>query len=234
MSGKYVPKLALFVFLLMVNSLISAQALQDIAQLEQTASQWLDRQLSKEDGRYEVKFSSLDPRLRLTACLSPLLVEVQGENDLRGRVNLKVACLDQDWFIYLGATIAHYKQVVVARTDLPRKASLSSTLLSLSEVDVSKVRGDYYTSLEEVQGLQLRSRLRAGDVLSSNNILITDAINRGEQITIVATNGTLSVRMGGEALDSGKVGDQVRVRNLQSGRVVRALVVGRGRVEVRF
>ncbi|GLR64604.1 flagellar basal body P-ring formation chaperone FlgA [Marinospirillum insulare] len=234
MSVKCMSRLALFFLILLANSLVNAQALQDVGELEIAANTWLDQQLSQEEGRYEARFSSLDPRLRLTACESPLVVELHGSNDLRGRLNLKVSCLDQDWFVYLGVNLARYLTVVVAKTDLPRKAKLSSPMLSLVEKDVSRVRGDYFTSLAEVTGFQLRNRLRAGDVLSSKNLLETDAVNRSEQITIVATNGVLSVRMGGEALDSGKVGDQIRVRNLQSGRVIRALVVGRGKVEVRY
>lgn len=234
MSVKYRFKLALFLLLFMVGSLVYAQPLQDVTALQVAANRWLDRQLSQEEGRYEVSFSNLDPRLRLAACESPLKVEVHGGEDLRGRVNLKVTCLDQDWFVYLGANIARFKTVVVARNDLPRKAKLHASMLNLTEMDVSRVRGDYFTRFDEVEGYQLRNRLRAGDVLSSKNLLATDAVTRGEQIAIVATNGVLSVRMAGEALDSGKVGDQIRVRNLQSGRVIRALVVGRGKVEVRY
>ncbi len=238
MSGKYWLKLIILAAALMLSCLVVAQAtaqtLQNISQLEAAANHWLEQELSHQPGRYEARLSNLDSRLRLAACASPLMVEVQGDNELRGRVNLKVSCLDKSWFVYLTADIAYYMKVVVAQTDLPRKANLTASMLSLTEVDVSRVRGDYFTDLAELQGVTLRNRVRAGDVISSNNLLATDAINRGEQISIVATNGTLSVRMSGEALDSGKVGDQVRVRNLQSGRVIRALVVGRGRVEVRY
>lgn len=234
MLSRYRFRLVLTALMFVVSHLVSAQALQDIRQLEAETYHWVDQQLSQQSGRYEAKLSNLNSRLRLAACASPLVVEVQGNNALRGRVNLKVSCLDKDWFIYLSADIAHYLKVVVARTDLPRKANLTDSMLSFAEVDVASVRGDYFTSFTELQGVTLRSRVRAGDVISSNNVLIKDAVNRGEQITIVATNGTLSVRMSGEALDSGKVGDQVRVRNLQSNRVIRALVVARGRVEVRY
>lgn len=242
MLGLYWLKSVVLALTLVITLVISglfavpatAETLQSISQLETAANDWLAQALSQAPGRYEARLSNLDSRLRLAACASPLMVEVQGEKELRGRVNLKVSCLDKDWFVYLAADIAHYIKVVVAQTDLPRKANLTVSMLSLAEVDVSRVRGDYFTDIAELQGITLRNRVRAGEVISSNNLLASDAVNRKEQITIVATNGTLSVRMSGEALDSGKVGDQVRVRNLQSGRVIRALVVGRGRVEVRY
>lgn len=234
MSGKLFFKWFFYLVLLILGCSTTAQARQSITQIEQAANQWLDQALGQEQGRYQARLSNLDPRLRLAACQSPLVVEVHGNKALRGRVNLKVSCLEQDWFIYLGADIARYLQVVVAATDLPRRSKLTSTRLKLAEKEVTRVRGDYYTQLAEVEGMQLRNRLRAGEILTSNNLLVADAVNRGEQIAIIATNGTLSVRMAGEALDSGKLGDQVRVKNLQSGRVIRALVVGRARVEVRY
>ncbi|WP_245770450.1 flagellar basal body P-ring formation chaperone FlgA [Marinospirillum alkaliphilum] len=207
-----------------------------MSQIQQQAASWLDRQLKGQPGRYEVQFSALDPRLRLAACQTPLDFEPHGTSELRGRVNLKVSCLDQDWFIYLAADVRRFVPVVVARTALPRGAALSPSMLSIQEMDVSRVRGNYYTSISELNGMQLRNRVRADEVITNVNLMAADAVNRGEQVVIVATSGsgTLGVRMAGEALDSGKIGDQVRVRNLQSGRVIRALVVSRGVVEVRF
>ncbi len=227
-------RLVVTALIFVMSHLVSAEALHDINRLEAEVYRWVDQQLGQQAGRYEAELSNLNRHLRLAACASPLMVEVQGNKALHGRVNLKVSCLDKDWFIYLTANIAHYLPVVVAQTDLPRKANLTASMLGLAEMDVAKVRGDYFTNLNQLQGVRLRSRVREGEVISSRHLLIADAVNRGEQITIVATNGTLSVRMGGEALDSGKVGDQVRVRNLQSGRVIRALVVARGKVEVRY
>jgi len=49
---------------------------------------------------------------------------------------------------------------------------------------------------------------------------------------ISAGNSTIQVKMPGEALSAGSVGEQIRVRNLNSKRVVKARVTGPGQVEV--
>jgi flagella basal body P-ring formation protein FlgA len=55
---------------------------------------------------------------------------------------------------------------------------------------------------------------------------------KGDQVVIIARSGTLAVRMPGEALAQGGLSEQIRVRNLNSKRVVKARVTGPGQVEV--
>ena len=224
----------IIVWLVVGSSCLQAQSWQDMQQLQIAADSWLAQQLDASVGRYEVRWLNLDPRLRLDACLGPVVVEQQSTGELHGRINVKVSCPDQGWFVYLGAQVAHFLPVVVAQNDLPRRTRLAAPLLTLQEVDVSKLRGDYFTSIHQLQGVETRNRVRAGEVISSTNLIAAAAVNKGEQIVIVATNAKISVRMLGEALDNGKIGEQIRVRNLQSGRVIRALVVARGRVEVNY
>ncbi|MNN93268.1 flagellar basal body P-ring biosynthesis protein FlgA [compost metagenome] len=51
-------------------------------------------------------------------------------------------------------------------------------------------------------------------------------------MVITARSGTLSVRMPGEALSNGSLSEQIRVKNLNSQRVIKAQVMAPGQVEV--
>jgi len=53
----------------------------------------------------------------------------------------------------------------------------------------------------------------------------------GEQVQILSRSGGIFVQMAGEALSGGSLGQQIRVRNLASGRVLRVRVIARGQVE---
>ena len=57
-------------------------------------------------------------------------------------------------------------------------------------------------------------------------------VRKGDHVVITARSGSLSVRMPGEALSKGGLSEQIRVRNLNSKRVVKARVIGPGQVEV--
>jgi flagellar basal body P-ring formation protein FlgA len=51
-------------------------------------------------------------------------------------------------------------------------------------------------------------------------------------VVISARSGAINVRMPGEALSGGILGQQISVRNLTSQRVIKARVMGPGQVEV--
>ena len=57
-------------------------------------------------------------------------------------------------------------------------------------------------------------------------------MRKGDQVVINARSGTLTVRMPGEALSDGGLSEQVRVKNLNSKRVIKARITGPGQVEV--
>jgi flagella basal body P-ring formation protein FlgA len=59
-----------------------------------------------------------------------------------------------------------------------------------------------------------------------------EVIRKGDQVVITARSGTLSVRMPGEALSNGGLSEQIRVKNLNSKRVIKAQVIAPGQVEV--
>lgn len=61
---------------------------------------------------------------------------------------------------------------------------------------------------------------------------MAEVVHKGDQVVISAGSSTIQVKMPGEALSAGAIGDQIRVRNLNSKRVVKARVTGPGQVEV--
>ncbi|SFB98154.1 flagella basal body P-ring formation protein FlgA [Marinospirillum celere] len=214
-------------------SSLNAQSHQDLEALLDEARSWVSGQM-QEHQDYRVEFRPLDPRLRLDRCSSPLLFAVHGNSDLRGRVNLRVTCQEENWFIFITAEVQVLEPVVVARSTLDRGARLSTQMLEVRKMDTSRIRGDYFSSIQEVVGMQVRNRIRAGDPVTSRQINVTQAVNRGDQVIIQARSETLRIRMTGEALEAGRIGDQIRVRNLQSGRTLRARIVDRGLVEVQL
>lgn len=69
-------------------------------------------------------------------------------------------------------------------------------------------------------------------ILTPAHVEMAEVVRKGDQVVISAGNSTIQVKMPGEALSAGAVGEQIRVRNLNSKRVVKARVTGPGQVEV--
>ena len=57
-------------------------------------------------------------------------------------------------------------------------------------------------------------------------------MRKGDHVIISARSGTLSVKMPGEALSDGGLSEQIRVKNLNSNRIIKARVTAPGQVEV--
>ena len=57
-------------------------------------------------------------------------------------------------------------------------------------------------------------------------------VKRGEQVTLIAITSGITVRMMGKALNDAIAGQQVRVRNNNSRRIVEGTAITRGIVEI--
>jgi flagella basal body P-ring formation protein FlgA len=70
----------------------------------------------------------------------------------------------------------------------------------------------------------LRHSLPAGAVLTSEDLLPDFMVHQGEQVTLVAAIGGIEVRAAGLALQNGRQGALISVRNATSSKVVQGVV----------
>lgn len=61
-----------------------------------------------------------------------------------------------------------------------------------------------------------------------------ELVSIGDEVIIEAASSTFYAHMTGIAMDAGKQGDAIRVRNSSSGRIITAYPIAKGRVETRF
>lgn len=120
--------------------------------------------------------------------------------------------------------------VVVATAGVRAGEPLAEEQLALERRDVSGVPGAL-SDIDRVVGMASRRALRAGQVVSERWLIQPVLVERGDSVTIVARNAGIEVRVPGEALESGRRGEIVRVRNTATGQVIRARVVEKGTVE---
>jgi flagella basal body P-ring formation protein FlgA len=188
---------------------------------------------SQTEGRYTIEVAQLDPRLRMAACDRPLSVSQQSQGVPLGRVTAKVRCEGSSpWTVFVGATVKLYRQVVVTTRPLKRETVLAEGDIALREQDVGLLGQGYLTELEQALGQMLVRPTVNNQVLTPVHLQQVAVIAKGDQVVITARAGTLAVRMPGEALSDGGLSAQIRVRNLNSQRVVKARVTGPGQVEV--
>lgn len=200
--------------------------------LEQEVESHLQR--STREARYEVKVNRLDNRLRLPLCPEGALnAELESPAEPVGRVTVRLSCDSKvRWRLFVPAQVSLYQPVLVTTRPLSRHSVITAQDISMLERDVGLLNNAYLTDLKQVSGLRLRRQVAADTVLAPNHLEQQEVVERGDKVVISAANTQVSVRMPGEALESGNLGSQVRVRNTRSGRVVKGRITGPGQVEV--
>lgn len=198
--------------------------------LEQAVSAYL--QSSEIQARHEIEIHQLDPRLRLPACDKALNATLESPAQPAGRVTVRVRCEGASpWTIFVPAQVHIYRNVLIASRPLKRATVLSEADLKLVERDVGLLNQGYLTSIEQAIDKKLTRQLLTDQVLAPVHLQQAEVVRKGDHVVITARSGGISVRMTGEALTDGALGQQIRVRNQGSGRSIRVRVTGPGQVE---
>lgn len=199
--------------------------------LEQYVQDYLTT--SKIAGRHQITIARLDARLRLNSCDKPLSASLENSDPPIGRLTVRVRCTGSaPWSIFVPAQVSLYREVLVTRHPIKRNSLLKAEDLMLAERDISLLGQGYLLEIEQAAGALSIRAMNAGQPVQPNQIRIPPMIKRGDRVVISAISGPISVRMPGEALSDGGQGEQIRVRNLRSQRIVHARVTAPGQVEV--
>ena len=85
----------------------------------------------------------------------------------------------------------------------------------------------------DVVGQEIKRRVYAGRDLTARDIGPRSAVKANTDVGVLWKDGALSLELQGRALESGALGDEVRVLNPATSRTIRGIVVGDATVEVR-
>ena len=88
------------------------------------------------------------------------------------------------------------------------------------------------SSPEELAGSEARKPVNAMVPMETGDISRESFIRAGTTVTMVAVVNGLGVEVRGVAMQRGGLGDVIRVKNLSSKKVMRARIIGAGRVEI--
>jgi flagella basal body P-ring formation protein FlgA len=123
-------------------------------------------------------------------------------------------------------------QVPTPLRPIPPGATLAAADLDAMDVDLLTAHRE--TVLDAAQALDhaARRRLEPGRPILARDLKLVPAVERSQLVTIVAATGRVSVRGKAKALDSGRIGETVRVQNVDSRKVTSGTVVERGLVDV--
>ncbi len=149
-------------------------------------------------------------------------------------------------YSYIYLTYYVYKD-----TQLLKRFSIPVRYKKVSYVVFSKVaikRGEYITkdkvilkkflgnprhmflSIDEVVGSKAKINIRENTPLKEYMIEPDYFVKRGSNVKIIYNKGIIHIELIGKALENGKKGQIINVKNLSSGKVIQCRVIGRNQV----
>ena len=180
-------------------------------------------------GDISVNTRPLDPRVRLPEC-EDLTLELNGDRRV-GRVAVSARCQQpQPWHLFVTTEIKVTMPIVVSHQSILRNVIIGGEHVRLEPREISRLRTDYLTDLNQVIGRQAKRSIQENAVIFSRQVVAAKLVKKGDKVTIRSTHGAVTVATVGTAMRDGIAGEQIPIRNRNSNRLVHAWVVGRGLV----
>lgn len=224
--------------LLVLSLGLGAQAATPRELLIQQAQQWAAPALGRSPA--QVQFAALDERFQVRACEAPLVFDwpFNSRETLRARCPLAG---NSGWQLFLRLTDAPSgfgsaadtvvanpsRKVVVARRTLTRGTLIQADMVSLAEVVLAPGQLAPMDSLEAVQSAELVRDVGAGAPILAQDLRRAVLVRQGQMALLTVGQGRgfeISVRV--EVLQDGKMGEQVRLKNTETGKVLSGVVTG--------
>ena len=191
-----------------------------------------------------VVLAPMDPRLQVKACASPLAMDLP----FASPDTIRVRCAQPAWQLYVRVSVpgrvasagpgkaepapVQKRQVLVAAVPLQRGMSLTAAHVRLAEVDTSGMPANVLEQVSQVLHAEVVRDVRPDTPLRSQDIRPTVLVKRGQMVLMSigqAQGFQISARV--EAMQDGRYGEQIKLKNRDSGRMLTGQVKGPNQVQ---
>lgn len=155
------------------------------------------------------------------------------ETDKTFRATLVVRRIDgRDERRELAGHATETSAVIALRRDVARGDVITEGDLEVLRVAKKDARTEQIQSFAEAIGKEARRSLREGHSLKGSDLGEPTLVKSSSNVTIVVKSGAMTLTASAQALRDGKLGDTIQVMNIQSKRVLHAVVTGPSEVAV--
>ena len=212
---------------------VNAQAIQDTVQLRELASAYVRALMPSSNGKgsLHAEAAALDPRLRLPACAAPEAFSPPGAVPA-ARMTVGIRCTSPFWSIYVPVNIESESPVLVLRQALAAGSAVTSADVELRTQRLPGFTSRYVSDITALEGRHLKNAAGPGTTLTTDLLGSDVLIKRGQRVTLVAAAGGIEVRAQGEAIADATATGRVKVRNLDSQKIVEGRAESADRVRL--
>jgi flagella basal body P-ring formation protein FlgA len=170
-----------------------------------------------------------------TRCENPVQATRAPGPQVPGRALIELRCEGQaPWHVFVPVKVVGTAPVVIAAHALVFGTVLSANDLIVEQRDVGGLPQGYLDDPAIAVGLTAGRAIAGGAILTNQQLVGAQAVQRGQSVTLVADAGGISVRMAGKALSDGIINQRIKVQNLSSGKIVEGITRSSQEVEIIF
>lgn len=197
-----------------------------------------------------VDIAPMDARLQIRHCSRPLAMDLP----FASNQTVRVRCAQPAWQLYVRVSVSgqtaaapvqvadkadtaeqpepEMRQVLVAAVPLQRGMRLSAAHVRLAQVDTPGMPVNVLEHVSQVLHAEVVRDVRPDTPLRSQDIRPTVLVKRGQMVLMSVGQSTgfqISARV--EAMQDGRYGEQIKLKNRESGRLLSGMVKGLNRVQ---
>jgi len=128
--------------------------------------------------------------------------------------------------------IDRFADVLVAADRIATRQTVSESDFVLQRTNVTTLYEKPVTDYTSIAGLRTKRNLAKGSILTNSALESAPEIEAGGEVSIVYQSGLCRITASGTALQTGRLGDHIKIRNKTSGQVVLATVTKTSEVSV--
>jgi flagella basal body P-ring formation protein FlgA len=199
--------------------------------------QWVGQNQNTEPAKVEI--APIDPRVNVLECPQPLLIDLP----FASRESVRVRCAQPAWQIFLRVQTATAavpaasqttqaaapvnRTTVITRHLIQRGTQLQPAMLEEVSRPTQGLDPQAVSSLQDLIYGEAARDLPAGQVVRSNDIRRAVLVKQGQSALMSVGQGKgfeITIRV--EAMQDGRMGEQIRLKNTESGRLLTGTVTG--------
>lgn len=199
-------------------------------QLISQAEQYVLAQLDPDNSKtIDVAAMPIDKRVHVPACHSALKFSSSPESLSQSNVTVKAQCNDNNWYMFMVIKAIETQSVVVMSSAVSPGTLLTSNNVEVVNMNKKRLRTTTFADIKDVVGARIKRRVIAGRPVNPNNLCY---VCKGDRVTISAGTSSMRVKTSGVALEDGRMGETIQVKNRRSNKKIYAQVTSTGQVEI--
>jgi len=126
------------------------------------------------------------------------------------------------------------RDFVVALTSITRDSIVQSSDVTVQKKWVRNIPMNSVSSVDDVLGKSMVIGLRPNTMITRTMFKDIAPVRKGKMVQVIVDNGAMKMMMNGIAEEDGANDNLVRIRNINSNKIIYARVIGQGKVQVEF